>query len=51
MKEYVAIKVVKKSEVIRLKQIEHVIAEANILASISSPFIVNIDEKYLVGRV
>mmetsp|Transcript_33887 Transcript_33887/g.91727 ORF Transcript_33887/g.91727 Transcript_33887/m.91727 type:complete len:365 (-) Transcript_33887:131-1225(-) len=47
-----AIKIMKKSEVIRLKQVEHVRAEKQIMAMIEHPFIVNLlttfqDEKRL----
>lgn len=47
-----ALKILKKSEVIRLKQVEHVKAEKEILMSIAHPFIVNLltvfqDEKRL----
>lgn len=47
-----ALKIMKKSEVIRLKQVEHVKAEKEVLLSISHPFIVNLlgvfqDEKRL----
>jgi len=47
-----ALKIMKKSEVIRLKQVEHVKAEKEILLSIAHPFIVNMltvfqDEKRL----
>merc|ERR1719247_3860406 len=47
-----ALKILKKSEVIRLKQVEHVKAEKEILLTISHPFIVNLlsvfqDEKRL----
>ncbi|KAF4731783.1 hypothetical protein FOZ62_008583, partial [Perkinsus olseni] len=37
-----ALKILKKSEVIRLKQIEHVKAEREILEKLSHPFIVNL---------
>jgi len=37
-----ALKIMKKSEVIRLKQVEHVKAEVGILAQILHPFIVNL---------
>eukprot|EP01069_Polyplicarium_translucidae_P000601 Polyplicarium_translucidae@DN1314_c0_g1_i1.p1 len=37
-----ALKILKKSEVIRLKQVEHVKAEKDILLPISHPFIVNV---------
>eukprot|EP00003_Mantamonas_plastica_P018726 TRINITY_DN3056_c1_g2_i4.p1 TRINITY_DN3056_c1_g2~~TRINITY_DN3056_c1_g2_i4.p1 ORF type:complete len:313 (+),score=51.77 TRINITY_DN3056_c1_g2_i4:98-1036(+) len=36
-----ALKVLRKEDVVRLKQVEHVIAEKNILASVTHPFIVN----------
>jgi len=47
-----ALKIMKKSEVMRLKQVEHVKAEKEILMSIAHPFIVNLltvfqDEKRL----
>merc|ERR1712060_774495 len=47
-----ALKIMKKSEVIRLKQVEHIKAETNILNQIEHPFIVNLlanfqDEKRL----
>lgn len=47
-----ALKILKKSEVIRLKQVEHVKAEKDILTRIAHPFIVNLltvfqDEKRL----
>lgn len=47
-----ALKIMKKSEVLRLKQVEHVKAEKEILLSIAHPFIVNLltvfqDEKRL----
>eukprot|EP00928_Gymnodinium_smaydae_P076686 TRINITY_DN5974_c0_g1_i1.p1 TRINITY_DN5974_c0_g1~~TRINITY_DN5974_c0_g1_i1.p1 ORF type:complete len:398 (+),score=87.29 TRINITY_DN5974_c0_g1_i1:224-1417(+) len=47
-----AIKILKKSEVIRLKQVEHIRSEKQILASLEHPFIVNLlctfqDEKRL----
>jgi protein kinase X len=37
-----ALKILKKSEVIRLKQVEHVKAEKQILTMIEHPFIVNL---------
>jgi len=47
-----ALKMLKKSEVIRLKQVEHIKAEKSILLQIAHPFIVNLyaafqDERYL----
>jgi len=41
-----ALKIMKKSEVIRLKQVEHVKAEVGILARIEHPFIVNLLAKF-----
>jgi hypothetical protein len=40
-KAYYAMKVLKKAEVVRLKQVEHTLNEKNILAKIDHPFIVN----------
>jgi len=41
-----ALKVMKKTEVVRLKQVEHVKAEADILARVSHPFIVNLYHRF-----
>lgn len=38
--QYYALKVLRKHEVIRLKQVEHVLSEKAILAEISHPFVV-----------
>lgn len=38
----VAIKVLKKTQVLMLKQVDHVKSEKNILAEINHPFIVNL---------
>ena len=38
--EYVAIKMLKKSEIIRLKQVDHIISENTILSNINHPFLV-----------
>jgi protein kinase A/protein kinase X len=40
--EPLALKCLKKSEIIRLKQIEHVKSEKKILETINHPFIVNL---------
>ena len=40
--EYVALKILKKSAVIRLKQVDHIISEKTILKSLSHPFIVGL---------
>jgi hypothetical protein len=39
---YFALKMLKKSEIIRLKQVEHIKSEKNILCAIMHPFIVNL---------
>ena len=39
---YFALKMLKKSEIIRLKQVEHIKAEKSILSRIAHPFIVNL---------
>jgi protein kinase X len=40
--KYVAVKALKKAEIIRIKQVDHVISENNILGAISHPFIASI---------
>lgn len=50
--KFFALKMLKKAEIIRLKQVDHVLSENNILASIHHPFIVNMegftqDERYV----
>lgn len=49
---YEALKILKKSEILRLKQVDHVISEFGILREISHPFLVNMtgftqDDRYL----
>ena len=39
-KKFVAIKILKKAEIIRLKQVDHIMSECCILGSINHPFIV-----------
>jgi protein kinase A len=39
--EFYAIKCLKKRDILKMKQVQHIIAEKNILAEISHPFIVN----------
>lgn len=41
-KQWFAMKILKKSEIIRLKQVEHIKSEVKILSSIHHPFIVNL---------
>ncbi len=38
--EYVAIKMLKKAEILRLKQVDHIISENTILSNIKHPFLV-----------
>lgn len=50
--KYVAVKALKKAEIIRIKQVDHVISENNILGAINHPFIVEMygftqDSRYL----
>jgi serine/threonine protein kinase len=40
--KYYALKVLKKHEVIRLKQVEHIMSEKSILAQVNHPFIVRL---------
>jgi protein kinase X len=46
MDEYFALKILKKSAVIRLKQVDHIISERTILRSISHPFIVSLQGSF-----
>jgi serine/threonine protein kinase len=39
--EYFAMKILKKADIIKLKQVDHVISENTILADIDHPFLVN----------
>ena len=50
--QYVALKILKKAEILRLKQVDHVISEFSILRMCNHPFIVNLtgwtqDDRYL----
>jgi protein kinase A len=50
--DYVALKILKKSEILRLKQVDHIISENNILGMVNHPFLVNLlglsqDDRYL----
>lgn len=50
--QYYAMKIIKKYDVIRMKQVEHIISEKNILSQVDHPFIVRLyrtfqDENYL----
>merc|ERR1719375_2938295 len=50
--DFYALKILKKSAIIRLKQVDHITSEKNILVSLKSPFIVNMfgcfhDQRYL----
>jgi protein kinase A len=39
---YYAIKVLKKADIIRLKQVEHILSEKSVLSSVNHPFIVRL---------
>ena len=39
---YYAIKVLKKAEIVRLKQVEHINSERQVLSQVSFPFIVQL---------
>ncbi len=41
--KYVAVKIMKKAEIIKMKQVDHIMNENNILASIDHPFIIMMD--------
>eukprot|EP00163_Fabomonas_tropica_P033203 TRINITY_DN861_c1_g1_i1.p1 TRINITY_DN861_c1_g1~~TRINITY_DN861_c1_g1_i1.p1 ORF type:complete len:329 (+),score=84.07 TRINITY_DN861_c1_g1_i1:450-1436(+) len=45
-KKYYAMKVLKKHEVVRLKQVEHILSEKEILTSVQHPFIVNLHKSF-----
>ena len=50
--EFVAMKILKKAEILRLKQVDHIMSEFTILSNITHPFLVNLygysqDERYL----
>jgi protein kinase A len=42
--EYFAMKILKKADIIKLKQVDHVISENTILADIDHPFLVKFKE-------
>ena len=39
--EFVALKMLKKAEILRLKQVDHIISENTILSNINFPFLVS----------
>ena len=39
---YYALKILKKKEIVRLKQLEHILSEKGILAVVEHPFIINL---------
>mmetsp|Transcript_23283 Transcript_23283/g.38927 ORF Transcript_23283/g.38927 Transcript_23283/m.38927 type:complete len:355 (+) Transcript_23283:326-1390(+) len=45
-KQYFALKILKKSEIIRLRQVEHVLSEKAILNSVNHPFIIRLFKTY-----
>ena len=48
--EYFAMKILKKADIIKLKQVDHVISENTILADIDHPFLVMAFNKSVIGR-
>ena len=40
---YVAVKIMKKAEIIKMKQVDHIMNENNILAAVDHPFIIYMD--------
>mmetsp|Transcript_6994 Transcript_6994/g.7842 ORF Transcript_6994/g.7842 Transcript_6994/m.7842 type:complete len:137 (-) Transcript_6994:641-1051(-) len=40
---FIAVKILKKAEIIKMKQVDHIMNENNILASIDHPFIIYMD--------
>mmetsp|Transcript_3043 Transcript_3043/g.10694 ORF Transcript_3043/g.10694 Transcript_3043/m.10694 type:complete len:367 (+) Transcript_3043:73-1173(+) len=44
--QYFALKILKKNEIIRLKQVEHILSEKMILAQVDHPFVVNLFATY-----
>ena len=48
--EYVALKILQKSAVLRLKQVEHIMSEKSILRAISHPFIVSLHGSFQDSR-
>lgn len=48
--EYFAMKILKKADIIKLKQVDHVISENTILADIDHPFLVMDIYRFLIGR-
>lgn len=42
--EYFAMKILKKADIIKLKQVDHVISENTILADIDHPYLVRLSE-------
>mmetsp|Transcript_15750 Transcript_15750/g.51659 ORF Transcript_15750/g.51659 Transcript_15750/m.51659 type:complete len:356 (-) Transcript_15750:1283-2350(-) len=44
--KFFALKILKKNEIIRLKQVEHILSEKAILAQIEHPFVVNLFSTY-----
>jgi len=50
--DYVALKMLKKAEILRLKQVDHIISENTILSNINHPFLIEMkgftqDERFL----
>eukprot|EP00754_Rhynchopus_humris_P031639 Rhum_TRINITY_DN15351_c2_g2::Rhum_TRINITY_DN15351_c2_g2_i1::g.152297::m.152297/K04345/PKA; protein kinase A len=46
-KQFFAMKILKKQEIIRMKQVDHILTEAAILSDVSFPFIVKLYRRYM----
>lgn len=49
--EFFAMKRLKKSDIIKLRQVDHVISENTILADIEHPFLVSYDFNILIRQI
>lgn len=45
--KFMALKILKKQEILRMKQVDHILAEASILSEIRHPFIVNMVKGFM----
>jgi hypothetical protein len=49
--DYYAMKRLKKADIIKLRQVDHVISENTILADIDHPFLVSVNQNFIFGNV
>ena len=47
---YHALKILSKSKVVKMKQVEHTLNEKRVMASISFPFLISLDYHFKVGE-